>query len=148
MTLGDAAGKPPTGAAQPGRGAAHPNSGVQPRPPQVVDESKLQDLVDHVGRTAAATFGSDFLALLQGRLTQVQTALGSADPEPALDAVLSLKASSAMVGAEHLTRYCTGLEKELREGRIPNADALPRIAADLRPALTDVLASMPPDADG
>ncbi|WP_237563508.1 MULTISPECIES: Hpt domain-containing protein [Arthrobacter] len=113
-----------------------------------MDESKLQDLVDHVGRTAAATFASNFLALLRDRLTQVHTALGTADPEHALDAVLSLKTSSAMVGAEQLTRYCTGLEKELREGRIPNADALPRIAADLRPALTDVLASMPPDTDG
>jgi HPt (histidine-containing phosphotransfer) domain-containing protein len=113
-----------------------------------LDQSKLQELVVHVGLTAAATFASNFLALLQDRLTQVQTALGTANLAAALGAVLSLKTSSAMVGAEQLTRYCTGLEKDLREGRIPNADALPRIAADLRPALTDVLASMPPDADG
>ncbi|AOT02510.1 hypothetical protein [Arthrobacter sp. U41] len=60
---------------------------------------ELQDLIDHVGRTAAASFASDFLDLLEDRLTHVNAALRQADAVSALNAVLILKASSAMLGA-------------------------------------------------
>ncbi|WP_354349342.1 Hpt domain-containing protein [Pseudarthrobacter sp. PvP090] len=110
---------------------------------------ELQALIEHAGRSAAARFADDFLKLFEDRLARVDGALAAADPAAALNAVLSLKASSAMLGAEQMTLYCTGLETELRGQRIPSAGALPRLAADFRSALAGTVAvTFPDDAKG
>jgi HPt (histidine-containing phosphotransfer) domain-containing protein len=114
-----------------------------------LNPSALQALIEHTGRSAAARFADDYLTLLQDRLTRVDAALAAADPAAALDAVQSLRASSAMLGAEQMTLYCTGLETELRAHRIPHAGALPRLAADFRSALAGTVAdAFPGDTKG
>ncbi|WP_226759058.1 Hpt domain-containing protein [Arthrobacter sp. SO3] len=107
---------------------------------------ELQALIDHVGPAAAARFADDFLDLLEDRLSRANDALGQSDPVAALNAVLILKASSAMLGAEQLTLYCSGLEVELRGQRIPHAGALARLAADFASALHAVAGAFPRDA--
>ena len=147
MTLGDAMSKPLPEAQRPGRQAARPHSGAGTTAAPVLNPLVLRDLIEHVGSTAAVRFAHDFLNLLERRLTQVDAALGLADPVSALDAVLILKASSAMLGAEQMTLYCEGLEVELRGHRIPRAGALPRLAADFTSALVDAVAdTLPNDA--
>lgn len=147
MTLGDAMNKPLPEALVPDRLAAKPRSGATATP--VLNLLVLQTLVEHVGSTAAARFAHDFLHLLKGRLTNVNAALGLADPVSALNAVLILKASSAMLGAEQMTLYCEGLEVELRGHRIPRAGALPRLAADFEAALAGAVEdTMPTGAEG
>lgn len=149
MTLGDAMNKPLSGAPVPDRMAAQPPSGAGPTAPPVLNPLALQALIEHAGRSAAARFADDYLKLLQGRLTGVDAALAASDPAAALNAVQSLKASSAMLGAEQMTLYCTGLETELRAHRIPHAGALPRLAADFRSALAGAVAdTFPDDAKG
>jgi len=140
MTLGDAMNKPLSGAPVPDHLAARRRSGAGPTAPPVLNPAALQALIEHTGRSAAARFADDYLTLLQDRLTRVDAALAAADPTAALDAVQSLRASSAMLGAEQMTLYCTGLETELRAHRIPHAGALPRLAADFRSALAGTVA--------
>jgi len=149
MTLGDAMNKPLSEVLGPDQLAAAPLSGAGPTATPVLNPLALQALIEHAGSTAAARFARDFLNLLEGRLTKVDAALGLADPMSALNAVLILKASAAMLGAEQMTLYCTGLELELRGHRIPRAGALPRLAADLTSALAGAVATtFPTDAKG
>ena len=149
MTLGDALNTPPPEALGPDRLAGKPPSGAGPTATPILNPSTLQALVEHAGRSAAARFADDFLILFEDRLTYVDAALAKADPESALKAVLSLKASSAMLGAEQMTLYCAGLETELLAQRLPHAGALPRLAADLTAALAGAIAhAVPQDAKG
>jgi HPt (histidine-containing phosphotransfer) domain-containing protein len=136
-------------ALRPDRPAAKPPSGAGPTATPALNPLVLQALIEHVGSIAAARFARDFLHLLERRLTQVDAALELADPVSALDAVLILKASAAMLGAEQITLYCEGLEGELRGHRIPRAGALPRLAADFTSALTGAVAdTFPSEATG
>lgn len=131
----------------PGHQAARRPSGAAPTATPVLNPLVLQALIEHAGSTAAARFAHDFLALLEGRLGQVNAALELADPVSALNAVLALKASSAMLGAGQMTLYCEGLEVELRGHRIPRAGALPRLAAEFTSALAGAVATaFPTDA--
>ena len=79
----------------------------------------------------------------------MDTALSLADPVSALNAILTLKACAAILGAEQMALYCTGLEEELRGHRLPRTGALRRLAADLPSALPDAIAdTLPNDAKG
>lgn len=147
MTLGDAMNRPLPGAPGHEHERTKPLSGADPAPTLVLNPIELQALVDHVGPAAAARFADDFLRLLEDRLVRVKDALGKSDPASALDAVLLLMASSAMLGAEQMTLYCSGLEAELRGQRIPHAGALPRLAADFASALQAVITSTFPRDD-
>jgi HPt (histidine-containing phosphotransfer) domain-containing protein len=76
-------------------------------------------------------FVRDFMAQLPQRLQKVRLALTTGDTVGALDAVLSLKSSSQMVGAERLAGLAQRLERALREetgGADPGA-VLPQLAA-------------------
>jgi hypothetical protein len=141
--------KPLSGAPHPEHQATQPLTGDGPTPAPVVNPAELQALSDHVGRPAAARFAFDFLNLLEDRIAHVDEALRLADPVSALNAVLLLKASSAMLGAEQMTLYCSDLEAELRELRIARAGSLPLLAADFTTDLTAVLEDeFPSDATG
>ncbi|WP_458779762.1 Hpt domain-containing protein [Arthrobacter sp. D3-16] len=80
-------------------------------------------------------FVQNFLAQLQPRVQQIRLTLTTGDPAGAMDAVLSLKTSSQMMGAERLAGLALELEVKLRaEARADSGGALPRLAADhLRP---------------
>ena len=147
MTLGDAMTKPLPEALRPDQLAAKPPSGAGPSATHVLNPLALQALIEHAGRSAAARFADDFLKLLEGRLIHVDAALTKADPVSALNAVLSLKASSAMLGAEQMTLYCAGLATELGGNRIPHAGALRRLASDLTSALKAVADTLPNDSN-
>lgn len=77
-------------------------------------------------------FVEAFIAQMPQRLQQVRLTLTTGDLAGAVDAVLSLKTSSQMVGAERLADLAHELEKSLRE-EARTADpavVLPRLAAE------------------
>jgi HPt (histidine-containing phosphotransfer) domain-containing protein len=78
-----------------------------------------------------SVFVQDFVAHLPARTEKVRLALTTADPVGARNAVLSLKTSSQMVGAENLAALALDLEHSLRAAaRDDDPDgALPRLAA-------------------
>lgn len=76
-------------------------------------------------------FVQDFVAQLPGRIEKLRLGLTTGDPVGAMDAVLSLKTSSQMVGAERLAGLAIELERQLR---MDNHDGgpdivLPQLAA-------------------
>jgi HPt (histidine-containing phosphotransfer) domain-containing protein len=81
-------------------------------------------------------FVGNFINYLPHRIGRLKLALTSGDLDGSVDAVLSLKTSSQMVGAERLAGLATALEGEIRTEGL-DADAgvvLPRLAASfLRP---------------
>ena len=58
-------------------------------------------------------FVGNFIECLPQRLSKLRLALTTGDLEGSVDAVLSLKTSSQMVGAERLAGLATNLESEI-----------------------------------
>ncbi|MFJ5959072.1 Hpt domain-containing protein [Pseudarthrobacter oxydans] len=106
--------------------------------PPLVDRSVLDRLgreLDDDGEGYTRIFVANFIACLPGRIERLRLALTTGDLEAAVDAVLSLKTSSQMVGAERLAALAMDLETEVR-GEASRADmiTLPNLAASfLRP---------------
>jgi hypothetical protein len=65
----------------------------------VLDAGPLQTLATEVGPAFAEAFIDDYLQMLPDRASKILRALASGDPRMAADAVVSLKATSAMAGA-------------------------------------------------
>ncbi|MET1086957.1 MAG: Hpt domain-containing protein [Arthrobacter sp.] len=76
-------------------------------------------------------FVQDFVAQLPGRIEKLRLSLTTGDPVGAMDAVLSLKTSSQMVGAERLAGLAVELERQLRVAHRDDGPAivLPQVAA-------------------
>lgn len=107
-----------------------------PRP--LVDQSVLDRLREELEEEEgySRVFVGNFIEYLPQRLARLRLALTTGDLDGSMDAVLSLKTSSQMVGAERLAGLALELENEIR-AQARHADmtvALPRLAAAyLRP---------------
>ncbi|HEX7201325.1 Hpt domain-containing protein [Arthrobacter sp. Cr_A7] len=104
----------------------------------LVDQSVLNRLREELEEDEgySMVFVGNFIECLPQRIGRLRLALTTGDLEGAVDAVLSLKTSSQMVGAERLAGLATDLEGEIRtEAREAEAAVvLPRLAATfLRP---------------
>jgi HPt (histidine-containing phosphotransfer) domain-containing protein len=96
---------------------------------KAVLERLRSDLDDDEG--VWQVFIQDFIANLPHRIQKVRLTFTTGDTSGALDAILSLKTSSQMVGAERLAGLALDLERALRAVRDVNAGtALPRLAAE------------------
>ncbi|MDQ0636381.1 hypothetical protein QFZ40_004352 [Arthrobacter pascens] len=103
--------------------AAHSNeleSGVLTLDDQelpLVDAAVLQDLEDELGQPEMAwSFANDYAVMWRLRERCLLDSLEREDHSAALDAVISLKVSSAMVGGLRLARLAGALEITLRKG--------------------------------
>lgn len=100
----------------------------------LVDQSVLDrlraELEDDEGY--CTVFVTNFMEYLPHRIAKLRLALTTGDLDGAMDAILSLKTSSQMVGAERLAGLAMDLEAEIRnESRQADvAIALPRLAAE------------------
>ncbi|WP_185982248.1 Hpt domain-containing protein [Arthrobacter sp. KBS0703] len=83
----------------------------------VLDSGPLQTLAEEVGPAFAQAFIDDFLQMLPGRAAKILHGLAGGDLRAARDAVVSLKATSAMAGALRLERCCQELEFRIRRGQ-------------------------------
>lgn len=107
-----------------------------PRP--LVDQSVLDRLREELEEDEGycKVFVGNFIEYLPHRIGRLRLALTTGDLEGSVDAVLSLKTSSQMVGAERLAGLAMDLEGELRSeaGHSDVAVVLPQLAAAfLRP---------------
>lgn len=96
----------------------------------LVDPAILARLRDELqpGPGICEVFINDYIALLPRRLNRLHQAVECMDLKAAMDAVLSLKTSSLMVGASCLGSLAAELESELRSagpgpGTAPPASA-------------------------
>lgn len=118
-----------------------------PKAAAVLEPSCLQALAASLDSLALALdFARTFRRMLCMRVDRICRALCDHDGESALDAVLSLKISSAMAGALEMEGLCLRLEAQLRLGRVPTAGALAAGSSRLESALDKQLsaAACPP----
>lgn len=95
----------------------------------LVDPDVLHELEDQLDSpTAARAFVRDFVAVWDERELRLSSAVTRRNQAASLDAVLSLKITSTMVGAIQLVALAEGLEKLLRDGLLDEAAAaLPHV---------------------
>ena len=104
----------------------------------LVDQSVLDRLRVELDEDEgySTVFVGNFIGYLPVRIDRLRLALTTGDLAGAVDAILSLKTSSQMVGAERLAGLAMDLERSIRDDapRALPSVALPRLAADyLRP---------------
>lgn len=95
----------------------------------LVDANVLHDLEDQLNSASAArAFVRDYVAVWDERDARISSAIARRNQAASLDAVLSLKITSTMVGATQLVSLATNLEALLREGKLEEAAAaLPQV---------------------
>jgi HPt (histidine-containing phosphotransfer) domain-containing protein len=102
--------------------------GAAPAVPDVaplVDPAALQDLgVQLESPTLAKGFARDYAKMWDQRYNCLSSALDRRDEAGSLEAVLSLKTSSAMVGGVQLARLAGELEQAVRGGDMERASSL------------------------
>jgi len=125
-----------------GSGGGDGGAGFVPTPPQstaalgtasnpddaelpLVDLAVLQDLEEQLAHPAVAqNFARDYATLWTQRYQKLAAALDRQDVPAALDAVISMKIASAMVGGLRLSRLAEQLEEFIRSGDLDNGHAL------------------------
>lgn len=91
----------------------------------LVDLAVLQDLAEQLAHPAVAqNFARDYATLWTQRYQKLAAALDRQDVPAALDAVISMKIASAMVGGLRLARLAEQLEHFIRSGDLENGHAL------------------------
>lgn len=104
----------------------------------IVDTDVLGRLGDQLGDTEVLCgFIRRYESMLDQRVERLQCALAAQDHEDWMDAVLSLRTSSAMAGAEALSHLAATLQEAFggqpaTEGRWPARERLAEIMAALR----------------
>jgi len=91
----------------------------------LIDAAVLEELDDELaGSGLAQRFARDYAAMWDLRLARLGTAVHSQDEASALDAVISLKISSAMVGGVRLAKLAELLEALIRQGDFVQGQAM------------------------
>lgn len=127
---------------------AVPTSGI------IFHPGALLDIADHMdGPTVPRQYALTFLEMLQTRINRILATIGNNDAMDAMDAVLSLKVSSHMVGALSMESICAGLERNILNNDMAaaahNARVLPDTIDILATAITEFLShalNEPPSA--
>lgn len=66
-------------------------------------------------------FVEEYLLMLPTRAAKIFNSLTGTDPEPANEALISLRVTSAMAGALRLRTFCCDLKRALKRGESPAA---------------------------
>lgn len=102
-----------------------------PTAPPLVDPAALQDLGAQLDSPAVAKgFARDYTKMWDQRYQTLASALENGDLARSMDAVLSLKTSSEMVGGLRLAQLAGELETALRAGDMGHALVLLRDVAE------------------
>jgi HPt (histidine-containing phosphotransfer) domain-containing protein len=124
-----AAGTLPSGIAS-AAGTALSQEGARLLP--LVDAAVLEELEDELaGSGLAQRFARDYTAMWEQRYSRLAAAVDNQDMDSALDAVISLKITSAMVGGLRLAKLAELLEAVIRLGDFGQGQVLMvRVAED------------------
>jgi HPt (histidine-containing phosphotransfer) domain-containing protein len=98
----------------------------------LVDAAVLEELEDELaGSGLAQRFARDYAAMRDQRYSRLAAAVDNQDSDSALDAVISLKITSAMVGGLRLAKLAELLEAVIRLGDFGQGQVLmERVALD------------------
>ena len=97
----------------------------------LVDASILEDLEEELnGSELAIRFARDYAAMWDQRCSRLALAVQNQDRASALDAIISLRITSAMVGGVRLARLAELLETLIRQGDFGQGQAMMDRVAD------------------
>lgn len=114
-----------SGEAPPGGAGLNIPEAGDPVAPPLVDPAALQDLGVQLESPAVAKgFARDYANMWDQRYGSLSSAVVRGDHAAALDAVLSLKTSSARVGGVRLAQLAGELESAVRDGNMDRAQSL------------------------
>ncbi|WP_347108892.1 Hpt domain-containing protein [Paenarthrobacter sp. S56] len=101
--------------------------GTTPLP--AFEDRTLKALADELGDSQPVLrLLSTYLSMLPGRIGRIASGLCQNDPDASMEAVLSLKISSAMIGAHETEQQCRAMEYMIREDHLDYAvKALPAL---------------------
>lgn len=107
----------------------------------LLDAAALTRLEEELGDAKVArAFARDFAMAAAKRFRSLSDAVGSGDQAAAVDSVLSLKASSLMVGASRLAGLAARLERVIRDGELDTAvGALDEVRACSNATVSELL---------
>lgn len=115
----------------------------------LVDPEVLEDLEDQLGGPALAVrFAHDYAALWGQRYSRLDAAVKGVDRKDALDAILSLKTTSSMVGGLRLAQLAEIVEKAIRQDDFVHCQSLmEQIARDGEQTVSELQATyiLPPE---
>ncbi|MDQ0673698.1 HPt (histidine-containing phosphotransfer) domain-containing protein [Pseudarthrobacter siccitolerans] len=109
----------------------------------LVDTDILEELEEQLdGPALAVRFARDYAAMWDQRCAKLAAAVHNQDMDAALDAVISLKITSAMVGGLRLSRLAELLESVIRQGNFGQGQILmKRVAEDGNQTVSELQAS-------
>jgi HPt (histidine-containing phosphotransfer) domain-containing protein len=91
----------------------------------LLDAAVLEDLEEQLnGSELAVRFARDYAAMWDQRYARLAAAVENQDRASALDAIISLRITSAMVGGVRLARIAEILESVIRQGDFGKGQAL------------------------
>lgn len=97
----------------------------------LVDPEVLLEMEDALGRPDLATnFARDYVALWEQREQRLTSSLADEDCDAALDAAISLKVTSAMIGALRLAHLAQALESAVRANDLKRGDSILSLISD------------------
>lgn len=97
----------------------------------LVDSGVLEDLEEELnGSELALRFARDYAAMWDQRYSRLALAVENQDRAAALDAIISLRITSAMVGGVRLARLAEVLESVIRQGDFGQGQAMMESVAE------------------
>jgi HPt (histidine-containing phosphotransfer) domain-containing protein len=118
---------------------------MQPRIlPPVLDDRRLRKIAEDTTYAVAEQFATDYAKMLPRRILRISNALRAGDRKAALDAALSLKTSSALIGAFSMELICFQLQHALDRASGHEAETAFQEAKHHLPHLTAALANRTP----
>ncbi|HEU4666841.1 MAG TPA: hypothetical protein VFS79_04190 [Arthrobacter sp.] len=113
-------------------------------PPTVLDDRRLRKLAEDITCAVAEQFATDYGGMLPHRILRIREAIRAGDREAALDAVLSLKTSSALIGALTMELICVHLQHAIDRADGGEAEKAFQAAKHHFPFLAAALANRAP----
>lgn len=128
-----------------GQASVHRNAGRSP----AVDPAVLAELAEQLqSPDIAHKLARDYAALWDQRQRRLTSAVEGQDHAAALDAVISLKTSSAMIGGRHLAVLAGKLQAHIQAGDLPSGQALlPAVEVYGRATVNELRLGYPPQEE-
>jgi HPt (histidine-containing phosphotransfer) domain-containing protein len=97
----------------------------------ILNEAVLKELEDELACfELVCRFAADYVAMWEHRRGRLAAALEDQDREAVLDAAISMKVSSAMIGALRLARLAENVERATREGVLYRSENILTLIAE------------------
>jgi hypothetical protein len=106
----------------------------------LLDLSVLHRLEDELGDAGIArTFAAEYINIWDKRIRYLMRSVEHNDPDAAMDAILSVRNSSFMVGASRLAQLAADFQRVIQDGDVASAQARAEYLAEVGKATMEAI---------